>query len=77
MPGLVLGAIAVICMCGLIIWATISFCTCWSVLKRRRKGRDGDQNMEDPFRNDDRDAMMAPEVRAIHLNMLMYTDCGF
>lgn len=72
-PGLVLGAIAVICMCGLIIWATIAFCTCWCVLKRRRKGRDGDLNVDDPFRNDDRDAMMAPEVRTIHLDVFIGT----
>lgn len=64
-PGLVLGAIAVICMCGLIIWTTMAFCRCWLVSKRRRKGIDGDLSMADPFRNDDRVAMMAPEVRAV------------
>ena len=61
-PGLVLGAIAIVCMCALIIWTMVAFCRCCCVSKRRRKGVDHGLITDDPFRNDDRDAMMAPQV---------------
>ena len=36
-PGLVLGACSAIAMIALIIWASISFCRCFKITKRRRK----------------------------------------
>ncbi len=45
-PGLVLGACSAIAMIALIIWASISFCRCFKITKRRRKVGDHDQESD-------------------------------